>query len=1309
MMHARSLLTALCSSLTILLGLPVRGAVAADEYYFKQLSIREGLANSYVTSMLFARNGYVWFGTRNGLSRYDRSEFRNFTHEEGVCSSLPSDGVLMLEEDRKGTVWVGTDSGLATWDPMADRFDEVLFDGQSVQAYRALETGQSMLFGSIGALYEYDYGTEELRLLRFNTRSDSLFRVSAIARLSEKEILLSTRGDGLWVYELQERKFSRWEGCPWKNIVTVFVDSVGRIWVALHFNGVVCYDRSGEQLFRFTAADSDLSHDIVLDLAQKDGQIWIATDGGGINIFNMADNTLSHLTHIPGDQTSLPANSVVCLCNDLQRNIWAGTVRAGAIGIKKVSTRSYREVPPGDEHGLSSGVVIGMLEEADGSIWVGTDGGGINRYDPKTGKFRHYPRTYGQKVISFIRYSEEEFLLSLYSKQMVVFNKRTGELSPLNISMEGIKPHQGVVIPQLSSHTEGQIDIFAQISYNYDISTGTTRPLLSLDRSSLASTTVISKGQYFTWLFDRKGIFKVNNKEGSYSKALSFEKGMFVNAASTDENGRMWIGTNKGLLCWDTGSRIDTVSSSLFSDIALVMCDGRGRVWLASGNRLYSYIMAERRFVLLDESDGIPACDYIGKSVLVTKDYLYLGTTTGLLRIDRTIDLRSGEPYGMRIMDITMNGESLHLGDKNSRRKLSLPYNHSPLTIKLSSDNQDLFHESVFRYTLRPGDTPAVIHGQDIVLRSLSAGSYELSVSGMGRTGDWSDPAVLFSLTINPPWWKSDLFTISALLLAMGALTALSYGIVRKERRRNLRQMEEHRRISQEETIQFLINISHELRTPLTLILAPLKRLLGQKEEGDPGKVLSGIFRQAKKMQNIINMVLDARKMETGKGTLQFRPHDLNEWLRGVAADFQIESASRGISIAYDLDENVKTVAFDQDKIEIVVSNMLINALKFGKPGSVILISTQATPDADAVKVCIKDRGIGIDGLDLSKLFTPFYQGAYAKAGSGIGLSYSKALVGMHRGKIGACSNDDGQGATFWFELPLRAQPDGMEYAPKSYLEELFLPSTETMPAEIGIDTRSYTVLVVEDEPELCEFLKKALSGEFKQVITAGNGKEALDIVLSTPPDIVVSDVMMPVMDGFELCRCIKENLLVSHIPCILLTARNDPDSTLMGYKTGADTYLAKPFDVDLLLAAIRNCLRRRERTKAHYQDFGHPIVPEKGTFSSADEKFMLRLTAIIEEHISNHGLDVKFIASEIAMSRSSLYSKMKAIAGMGPNEYISKLRIEKAAELLCTTDMSVVEISDMFAFSGQRYFSTVFKRTTGKTPTEYRNRRMAK
>ena len=657
---------------------------------------------------------------------------------------------------------------------------------------------------------------------------------------------------------------------------------------------------------------------------------------------------------------------------------------------------------------------------------------------------------------------------------------------------------------------------------------------------------------------------------------------------------------------------------------------------------------------------------------------------------------------GERVYDRISNDHQLSVNEKSK-----------PIIIKIITRNKDIFRKPMYRYTITG------LNGQNIYsylpeinLSSLPTGSYHIKAACSTRNGDWTADYDILTLIVLPPWYKSGWFILSCTLFIFISVILTFILILRNKETKLKWAMKEHEQQVYEEKVRFLINISHELRTPLTLIHAPLKQLMDKlTADNENYPLIQSICKQSERMKNILNTVLNVRKMEVGQSTLHVQSIQLDEWAEQLISDFKPEASVRGITLVYQPEPEIQTLCFDKEKCTTILTNLLINALKYTPDESTISISTRLSEDRTRVRISISDQGPGLKDVDTNNLFVRFYQGNNSRPGTGIGLSYSKILVEQHGGNIGAYDNKNfgSPGATFWFELPLNTEPGNITLHPQEYLNTLLAPTqeTESIPEqqEENKTAPSHTLLIVDDNKDLTDYLATALKDRFKTIWVAADGEEALRLCREKRPHIVVSDIQMPHMNGYELCKQIKEDLEISHIPVILLTARNDEESQLYGYKNGADAYITKPFEVSMLYAIVCSQLHNRERMRTRYTDIGPLPPPEEGTFSSADEEFLNRLNQIITEHLDNEQLGIPFICNKIGISRASLYNKLKALTDMGANDYITKIRMERAIWLILHTELSVNDIADKTGFSTARYFSTVFKQHTGCSPTQYREK----
>lgn len=1277
-----------------------------QDYYFRQISLEQGLSQSRVQCIYRDHQGVIWIGTKWGLNSYDQSELKSYFHDREQPNSLPDNFIRFITEDRLGDLYVSTNKGIAIYNKAENQFQPLKYNGKPFNAWSYLQIGDNFLFGGEETLYQYNLTDKNITTIFPDIDGDKLKCINRIFQWSPDMLITSSKKDGLWMYDLIKKKMYR---CPFvkeREINTIFVDSQNRLWVSFYGKGIACYSKEGKRLFSLSTKNSGLNNDIIFDFLEKDNQLWIATDGGGINILDFQTMKFSYLKHISDDEQSLPNNSIYRLYKDQMDNIWIGSIHGGLFAIKKVFIKTYKDVPLNNPNGVSERTVVSIFEDKDTLLWIGTDGGGINSFDQKTNTFHHYPTTYGEKVTSITDFSENELLLSCFNKGVFTFNKRTAQMQPFPIINDSISKREfssGDLVNLYA--TKDNIYILGAKVYIYNKHTRQTSILYApqIDIQRQIAMQAIYSDDTHLYLMGTNNLFKLNFKTNELSSLVNMKEGDDFTSACRDDKGNFWIGSNFGLLFYNkqTG-KTEKIHTNLFNSVSSLAYDKKGKVWIGAQNMFFAYIINEKRFVILDESDGVPSNELIFTPIPALRTpNLYMGGTMGLVRINTDIIFESNSSPILKLLEVKLNGKSTLKQVNNNC--ISIPWNHSSFNIKVIADEKNSFRKHLFRYVITGKDKMVIeSYLQTLELGTLASGEYTISVSCDSSNGEWSQPTEILTIIVSPPWWKSTWFIILCIFFAFLVAGVVFFSLIRKKENRLKREMREHEKKIYEEKIRFLINISHELRTPLTLIYASLKRILNKEVKQDElPEYLQGAFKQANQMKDIINIVLDTRKMEVGQEVLHISSHPLHKWIQEVAETFQTASKAKEIEITYDFDDSIQSIAYDDTKCKVVLSNLIMNALKYSPNQTRIVIKTIRTNES--IQVHVQDQGIGLDNVDIKKLFTRFYQGKHNEGGSGIGLSYAKMLIDLHGGRMGAFNNKD-RGATFFYEIPANLQEQEVSCPQHSYLNELLSSPEEEEKIESGsFSLQGYSLLIVEDKQDLREFLKNALKDKFKKIYQAENGLVALEVIKQQQPDIIVSDVMMPQINGYQLCKEIKENLNISHIPVILLTARADSESQMLGYKLGADAYLPKPFEMEMLLSVIQNQMRNREYIKSRYRGNQFILSPQEATFSNADEQFMIKLNEMIDQNLSQPDLDVKFLTAQMAMSRTSLYNKVKELTGMGANDYINRRRIDKAIILLTQSDMSITEISEQVGFTYQRYFSTLFKEMKGMTPSQFR------
>lgn len=1277
------------------------------EYYFKRISIEHGLSYATVNTILRDYRGTLWVGTQQGLNRVDRNNIKKYFSPLSDGQSLQGCNILHLFEDKTHSLWVITEQGLYLYNPAQDTF--ILKLNQPIHAITHIVGG--FLVGGYSKIYQYDYKNKSIRRLplykeKNSTKGDYL--ITFLQPLDRHTVLVGTETDGIYTYSLKNAGLRPLITHGVTPLSSLFWDKErGEIYLSVFQKGLFRYNRSGQLLEHYNAENSMLSNNIILDIKKYRKCLWLATDGGGITVLDVEKKHFDIIRHIPGAIHSLPMNSIKTLYEDNNGNLWAGTVRDGLFQLKETYIKTYTDGALGSSNGLSERVVISIFEDKTGNIWVGTDGGGLNRFSPDDNIFTHHLNTYNDKIVSITDFTNDCLLLSRYGKGLTLYDVNSRRYSPFIIIDKQINIEECLsgFVPSAYKIAPSTILILAKNAYFYHMDTHTFEKLRFahgvMPRFSMQL--VYNDGQ--TTLTAKANILYRIDAKGEIQPLLTLNKHLQITSVCYEKAvGRLWIATSNGLYtCLLKAPRqVKKVKTNMFGRISAMQLDTESRLWINASNMLFSYNIKNGKCMIWDDTDGFLPNNiltlYVNPSSSPTSAYIFMGGVNGLVKINKKITANSQTPIDIYLQSIEYDGKQY----TPETFPHKIPQDFNSLRINVGLNEKDMFRHLLFRYRIKGSIQNSVSESYNAALdiSSLAAGDYKVYVSCMTKDGNWTKEIPIVSFNVMQPWFKQLWFILTVICLVLVSTMLAIWWFIRRNQQRLKWKMAIHRQALNEDKIQFLTNISHELRTPLTLIHAPLKRLL-HADDGIVGRQrrqIESIFRQADHMKNIINWILEYDKNTSLSDTLSLSFVDINRLVENVLDDFEQEFKEKHIRTVLLLDKTMRPIELDSAKIRVVISNLLMNALKFSKEEGTVTI--RSSIKENRLRLQIEDQGIGLKGVNMDRLFTRFYQGKHSKTGSGIGLAYCKELIERHAGNIGAYENPSG-GTIVFFEIPYNVQSVNT-FCPDDTADS---PNPPVPVSVQMLNLSAFSVLIVDDNKEFLQFLHAELHPLFKHVFKAKEGKEALLILKNRHPDIVISDVMMLGMDGYQLCRHIKEDIDISHIPVILLTAKSDDESCKIGYKLGADAYLAKPFDMELLVSVIETQLRNKELLKQKYRQEPFTLSPQIDTSSNADERFMLKLNTIIKEHYADSEFDIARITEAMGMSRASLYDKMQQLTGLGINEYLNKYRIAVACTLLKDTDMSISDVAFKTGFSSPRYFSTVFKVANGQTPSSYRDK----
>ena len=904
--------------LFLLAGVKLLSSEHCVNYSFTQLSIEQGLSQSTAQSILLDHKGTLWIGTKSGLNSYTQEGIKTYLHHSGDPHSLPSNYINHLTEDSLGNFWIATSKGLALYDDEQDQFNTV----NSSIIYSSVGVEGGMWFGSENAIHCYDYKSKELKTIHIEKEEGKGinpvdYRIQKMLYLEDGKILIGTRKKGIYLYDCRIRQFTLLIPSSQNLLTSLYVTADHHIYTAFYGDGFYCYDRTGKMLKHYTKENSGLKNNYVLDMVEYNGNIWLATDGSGINLFTPRTFQFSQLQHIVGDYSSLPVNSITLLYKDMKDNLWAGSVRGGIFSIKETYIKTYKEAILNNTNGLSEQSVISLYEEKDGKVWIGTDGGGINLYDPSTDKFIHFPSTYGDKVVSIAEVSETELMVSLYTKGIFLFNKKTHKYRPFTIVDEETNKKECFYgyLPLANQVADGKIYIISCGTYVYHTHDHTfSRMQTDRDYDFSNDALCLSySNDMFSLLKCAHQAFWVDQKSDSIRLLFELEKDELITSMSYDNNRMIWTSTNKGLGFFDLESqKYHRIRTRLFNGISYLIADGKGRLWICAQNHLYSYIIKENRFILWNSSDGFPPNEILfAYQKQSNRDYIYLGGSEGLVKINTDIPYTETQIPEIYLSEILFNGSpSLKKVKENT---IKIPWNYNSLSVHFRIKNRDVFQKYLLQYTIE-GRGKQSIETYDPVLNlsSLSAGNYSIWVSCNTKNGNRTPSKQLIHIIVTPPWYKTVWFIGVAAVLFIIMTASIGY-IHYRRKERNMKG-----------------NVNYFLQ-------AVLNDMLSSKEEKQRGE--EDNFAETP-LSDISSKEDDSRLEETGQQTQAKNSKEDEEFLNKLNMLIHENMAGGELSIKFLTDKLAMSRASLYNKVKFLTGlgvNDYINRLRIEK--SVFLLT----------------------------------------------------------------------------------------------------------------------------------------------------------------------------------------------------------------------------------------------------------------------------------------------------------------------------------------------------------------------------------
>jgi signal transduction histidine kinase/ligand-binding sensor domain-containing protein/AraC-like DNA-binding protein len=1326
--------------------------------HFINFNNKEGLSSSSVNAIIKDKYGYMWFATEDGLNKFDGVNFTVYRHNLTDTTTIGGNVISALFEDRWGNLWIGTNQSLSVYNRKKDAFINYRFMGNSATRAIAADHFGNLWVGGYFGLYKLNYSiskTENTQLAGVKFERLMTNTVLSIFEDSRQRIWIGTNM-GLFHSKENGRGFVKdihltaGETVTIENAVRAITeDSNKNLWIGTN-NGMseLMADGTGFKNYTLsnTGANSSGGNSIYALHTDQAGQLWIGTEDG-LNIFDLKSETLMKIQSDKRNKYSLVGRSVRSIFIDENGIYWLGTYQGGVSKYdRNLAFFNLKESNAVDPFGLRSPFVTSFAEKSPGNIYVGTDGGGLNLFHVNTGLFEHPRLSSGPEnntlVILAMERVNDELWVATYQHGLYVLNIKSGTVRHHtkglgtndlpNTDIFCLKKDSrgnvwigtngnGVVVYNASTHT---------FDYPGKPATNGRTPISNwycrtIEEDQFGNIWIGSNGAGIAVYNPSEKTFRIFNIENSNLPSN------VVLSLHLDRAGNMWSGSlGGGLSIFEnrTGKFISYSELQGLPNAVIykILEDNLGKLWVSTNKGLSRFDPQTGRFKNYTYQNGLQRSAFsLGAGLKTNSGEMFFGGLDGFNYFDPLTLHSNRNVPSLQFTSLKISNKVVVPGDDEAisenisiAKEIRLDYKQN-FSLDFIALNYTSPQDCRYAYKLDGFDRDWNLVGSlhSAVYTNLDPGEYTFRVKASSDDASWNTPEKTIRIFVKPPFWRTGYAYAIYALVAVTIVFLLRYQGMRKlknkfaleQERLQVKQLIEQERMEAERQhefdqlrIKFLTNLSHEFRTPISLIVGPVERLLQQEESSDKKSQLSMIRRNAGRLLNLVNQLLDFRKLDDNELKLNLAGGDIVLFTKEIGDSFKEIAEAKQISFNFSSSVSQYNTLFDRDKVERILLNLLSNAFKFTSRGGTIELKIEAGIESN-LKIIVSDTGIGMSKEIQEKIFDRFFQADHShdvlNQGSGIGLSIAKEFAKLHGGTI-EVESQSARGSVFTVVLPCELISESANRIPMDVFETENKKLLSARHKKENGELQKFTVLLIEDNDDFRHYLRDSLSSYYK-IIEASDGKEGWQKVLSSHPHVVVSDINMPVMDGITLSRKIKADKRTSHIPVLLLTAISGDANQLKGLETGAADYLTKPFNFEILNVKIKNLVSLNQNLKETYTRQIN-VVPSEVKVQFEDEKLMTKITQYIEANIDSPDLNVEELSKHAFMSRGSLYSKIVDMTGETPVEFIRSIKLKKAAVLLEKSDMKIAQIGYAVGFSSPNYFARAFKAKFNLSPSEY-------
>lgn len=1270
---------------------------ADEQYSLQRLEVEDGLSQNMVYCICQDSHGFMWFGTQGGLNRYDGNTFKVFRYGSG--RQLGNDGIMSMAEGPDGKLWVGTLQGLYIYDPRYEDFSPVFTDG-IIRDISFSESGDAYVIYDDRTLLCFSPDMERKALKSFPDSYGGSFR--RVCPDEEGNVWAACYNAGLFCRRSDGTEFFfTLSGSEEDMFTDVVLLDTENLLVGTMDRGVLRFNIRSRSFFPVEGLGPESVKFVHAILGDSCGRIWTGAENG---LFIKDNKGVTHLTHISNNPFSLSDNAVFSLSEDCDGGIWVGTYFGGVNYYSQYLAQFKKYFPVPGSNELKGKNISEFLEASDGLIWVGTEDAGLHRLDPSDGKFENgFIPANNVHALSEL---DGKLWVGTYGKGLYILDTRTGISRNYLFSKRGLTQMEDNVY-SIFRDMDGRTLIGTDGGlYEFIMSSGT---LKGIAQGQIGGTVKDICQDFYgnIWVATAgQGLFRQDAESGEWENVYTEQN--YFSCILEDQEHDLWFGTEgSGILHYDHAAEsfdIACTTSDGMPDetVYMLLEDEQHNIWGSTNHGIFRRARKDGGIVVFDHKSGLTCDQYNFRSGIRTGDGLfYFGGVKGFVSFDPSRIIRPEGQSRIVFSRMLLKNREVDLRDKASPLKRSIVYgdrivlshDQSSFSIGFADLSYPLSGVRSYQYRMigHDGNWYDVSRSRLITFSELPHGRYTLEIRANSYAEESAETNASIELQVLPPWyltwWAYAVYAIALILFICLAFML----IMRVENKRNRDMLERMEMRKENELynakIDFFTHITHEIRTPLTLITAPMDEIMEKTGPDHPAyDDLSIVRKNSHRLLSLVNELLDFRKVEAGNVLPNFVHIDISSLTRDILERFRKEFETRNLELVASIPEKAEADV-DVEIVTKILSNIILNACKYARTR----ISVGLEMSAEMFRIAISNDGERIPDDEAEHIFSPFVKLDRNIPGSGLGLPYARTLAATHGGSIYLDTSSDE--TCFVISMPLAQEASlSMETADDS-------PGPVRSSGESGTENRE-KILVVDDNEDFRAFLSRKIGQEYT-VFTAADGKEARAILGVEMIDLVVADLMMPGMDGSNLCASIKEDINTSHIPVILVTARSDMETKIECIRKGADDFISKPFQTSYLMVRIENLLKTRKNlmnSLATSPDFTLDTIAT----SRKDEEFITRLRETIESRMEDPKLDVDVLAEAMNMSRATFYRKMKGFTDVSPNEFIRLCRLRKAAEMLARGDAPVNEIAYAVGFSSPSYFSRCFSRQFGVSPKDY-------